>query len=29
MMYNVWRKQPEAQTALVEQADYYLNINEL
>ena len=31
MMYNVWRKmQPEAKTALLEQADYYLkNINEL
>jgi deoxyribodipyrimidine photolyase-related protein len=31
MMYNVWRKmKPEAQTALLEQADYYLkNINEL
>lgn len=31
MMYNVWRKmKPEAQTALIEQADYYLkNINEL
>jgi deoxyribodipyrimidine photolyase-related protein len=30
-MYNVWRKmKPEAQTALLEQADYYLkNINEL
>jgi deoxyribodipyrimidine photolyase-related protein len=30
-MYNVWRKMPEAaQTALLEQADYYLkNINEL
>lgn len=29
MMYNVWRKmQPEAKTALLEQADYYLkNIN--
>jgi hypothetical protein len=25
MMYNVWRKmKPEAQTALLEQADYYL-----
>ena len=31
MMYNVWRKmQPEAKTALLEQADYYLkNINDL
>ena len=31
MMYNVWRKmKPEAQTALLEQADYYLkNINDL
>ncbi|EIA09712.1 cryptochrome/photolyase family protein [Flavobacterium frigoris] len=31
MMYNVWRKmQPEAQGALLEQADYYLkNINNL
>jgi deoxyribodipyrimidine photolyase-related protein len=31
MMYNVWRKmKPEAQTALLEQAAYYLkNINEL
>ncbi len=31
MMYNVWRKmKPEAKTALLEQADYYLkNINEL
>jgi len=31
MMYTVWRKmQPEAKTALLEQADYYLkNINEL
>ena len=31
MMYNVWRKmQPEAKTALLEQADYYLkNINKL
>lgn len=31
MMYNVWRKmQPEAQVALLEQADYYLkNINNL
>jgi deoxyribodipyrimidine photolyase-related protein len=31
MMYNVWRKmKPEAQSALLEQADYYLkNINEL
>jgi hypothetical protein len=26
-MYNVWRKmKPEAQTALLEQADYYLKI---
>lgn len=31
MMYNVWRKmQPEAKTALLDQADYYLkNINDL
>lgn len=31
MMYNVWRKMnPDAKTALLEQADYYLkNINEL
>lgn len=31
MMYNVWRKMnPEARTAILEQADYYLkNINEL
>jgi deoxyribodipyrimidine photolyase-related protein len=30
-MYNVWRKmQPEAKTALLEQANYYLeNINDL
>jgi deoxyribodipyrimidine photolyase-related protein len=31
MMYNVWRKMnPDARTAILEQADYYLkNINEL